>query len=127
MHLVEAVALQLILDILEANMDWKLLSDETQLQNLVELSHSKPQIIFKHSTRCSISSVAKSRIERYTTNTADFHCLDLISYRHLSNLIADTFNVYHESPQVLLIKNGECIFDESHNAINVQELEEMIG
>lgn len=104
---------------------WNELTLEQQLSELITASQNKPQVIFKHSTRCGTSSLAKNRLERqYSNDFADFHLLDLLRYRELSTKIADTFSVYHESPQVLLIKNGECIYDESHLSINMDELAE---
>ena len=81
-------------------------------------------LIFKHSTRCSISMMAKRRFELdWDTLPADMplYFLDLIKYRDLSNKIAQDFQVYHESPQLLLIKDGECILDQSHGGISVDE------
>ena len=108
-------------------MNWKNLENETELENLVSFSYTKPQVIFKHSTRCSISTIAKNRIDKVDSTDIDFNYLDLIAHRSLSNLIARKFNVHHESPQVLLIKNGECIFDESHNSIYFQEIVEALN
>ena len=106
-------------------MNWISLQSEEELAELKEKSFKKPQVIFKHSTRCSISSMAKSRLERSSQPAEiDFHFLDLLRYRQVSNKIAEEFKVYHESPQVLLIKNGECIFDESHSGIDMQEISE---
>jgi len=106
-------------------MNWIQLSTAAEVDTIKKASFEKPQVIFKHSTRCSISSVAKSRLERGETPTGiDFHHLDLIAHRSISNLIAEVFDVQHESPQVLIIKNGECVFDESHNGINMAEIEE---
>lgn len=106
-------------------MNWSVLNTEEQLYSLIERSNSKPQVIFKHSTRCSISSMIKSRLEKSDTpDTIDFHYLDLIAYRSLSDKIAEDLQVYHESPQVLLIKKGECIYDESHMAIRMEDIEE---
>ena len=97
----------------------------SQLAEIKEQSKVKPQLIFKHSTRCSISSVAKSRLERSTPpENVDFYFLDLIKNRDISNKIAEEFSVSHESPQVLLIKNGECVYDESHSGISMDEIEE---
>jgi bacillithiol system protein YtxJ len=107
-------------------MNWKTLENETQLNSVTEFSFKKPQAIFKHSTRCSISTMVKSRLDKSVIDTIDFHYLDLIANRTISNLIAEKFNVNHESPQILLIKNGECIYDESHNGINIDELEEAL-
>ncbi len=104
-------------------MDWKSLTDENGFAEILKKSSEKPQLIFKHSTRCSISSMAKSRLDKSETpKDADFYYLDLISYRSLSNKIADDMGVPHESPQVLLIKNGSCIYDESHNGIRMDDI-----
>lgn len=109
-------------------MDWKELREESDLEEVVRSSESKPQVIFKHSTRCSISSVAKGRLERSKVPPgADFYYLDLINYRNISNKIAQEFNVHHESPQILVIKNGECIYDESHMGINMGDIEEVVN
>ena len=106
-------------------MNWIILNDHNQLQQLVEASHQKPQVIFKHSTRCSISIMAKNRLERVAfPDQIQFHYLDLLQYREISNNIAEQFGVYHQSPQVLLIKNGECIFEETHSAISMDEIVE---
>lgn len=107
-------------------MNWIALTDEAQLEAIKQESEKQPIAIFKHSTRCSISSMAKMRLERAETpQNISFYYLDLIRYRNLSNKIADLFKVHHESPQVLLIKNGECIYDESHNGIDMQEIADL--
>ena len=104
-------------------MNWIYLTNEEQLHQIKANSNTKPQVIFKHSTRCSISSVAKNRLERSEQpDEMDFHFLDLIKYRSISNQVAENFKVYHESPQVLVIKNGECIYDESHSGIDMEEI-----
>ena len=109
-------------------MNWKEFIDEQGLEDIKKLSVEKPQVIFKHSTRCSISTMAKSRLERSTEpDGIDFNYLDLIAHRDISNKIAEDFNVEHASPQVLIIKNGECVYDESHNAISMDEIEEVAG
>jgi bacillithiol system protein YtxJ len=104
-------------------MEWKVLRDEAELNEIITQSAMRPQVIFKHSTRCSISSVAKSRLDRARQpDNADFYYLDLINFRELSGKVAEVFNVYHESPQVLVIKNGECVYDESHMGISMNEI-----
>lgn len=104
-------------------MNWIPLQAEDQLAQIVERSFVKPQVIFKHSTRCSTSSMVLNRLERSSsTDSVDFYFLDLIQYRSLSAQVADKFQVTHESPQVLVIKNGNCTFDESHFAINMDEI-----
>lgn len=106
-------------------MNWIELTKESQLADIKEQSNKRPQLIFKHSTRCSISGVAKNRLEKNPApENIDFYYLDLIKNRDISNKIAEEFSVYHESPQVLLIKNGECVYDESHSGITMNEIKE---
>jgi bacillithiol system protein YtxJ len=91
--------------------------------------HDGYAIIFKHSTRCSISMMAKKRFELdwdKLPQEIPLYFLDLIKHRDISNQIAQEFNVHHESPQLLLIKSGECILDQSHGAISVDETLEMV-
>ena len=106
-------------------MNWIEITDEAQLNDVKNLSATKPQLIFKHSTRCPVSSMAKTRLERgLTPDNIDFYYLDLIKHRNISQKIAETFDVNHESPQILLIKNGICIYDESHSGITMDEIVE---
>ncbi len=109
-------------------MNWKEFTSEDGLVEITKLSAQKPQVIFKHSTRCSISSMAKSRLERAETPEGiDFNYLDLIAHRAISTKIAENFDVEHASPQVLIIKDGKCIYDESHNAISMDEIVEAVA
>lgn len=102
---------------------WINLTNEEQLQEIKEKSNGRPQLIFKHSTRCSISSMAKNRLDKSSRPEGmDFYFLDLIKHRNISNKISTEFNVNHESPQVLVIKNGESIYNESHSGINMKEI-----
>jgi bacillithiol system protein YtxJ len=107
-------------------MKWNELTSEEQIETIRTKSYEKPQVIFKHSTRCVISSVAKSRLEKWQpTEDFEFYFLDLIKYKPLSSRVAEEFKVYHESPQVLVIRDGECIYDESHLGISLQEILEL--
>lgn len=109
-------------------MNWINLVDEAGLTEIKSKSQEKPQVIFKHSTRCSISSMAKSRLERASpADNVDFNFLDLIKHRNLSQKIAQDFSVDHESPQILLIKKGACVYDESHTGISMDEIAEQAG
>ena len=106
-------------------MDWIQLTSEDQIAEIKHKSNTKPQVIFKHSIRCGISSMALSRLERtYTPMNADFYFLDILSYRNISNKVAADFDVYHESPQVLVISNEKCVYDESHSGINMDDIED---
>ena len=106
-------------------MQWNPIIDSNQIEAIKAASFTKPQLILKHSTTCSISKMALARLERAETPTQiDFHYLDLLNYRNISKEIAESFDVSHESPQVLLIKNGHCVYDESHGGIQMEEIEE---
>jgi bacillithiol system protein YtxJ len=109
-------------------MNWIPLNTDNQIELIRETSFVKPQLIFKHSTTCSISKMAFSRFERSEApDNIDFYYLDLLSYRQISAAVAEAFKVHHESPQILLIKNGECIYDESHYGIMMDEVIEQAG
>jgi bacillithiol system protein YtxJ len=104
-------------------MNWIPLQNDAQLEEIQERSAGRPQLIFKHSTRCSTSAVVKGRLERAEKPEAiDFYYLDLISYRPMSNKVADLFQIDHESPQVLLIRDGQCVYDESHMGITMNDI-----
>jgi bacillithiol system protein YtxJ len=106
-------------------MQWNPIVNNNQIENIKAASFNKPQLILKHSTTCSISKMALARLERAETPTQiDFHYLDLLNFRNISKEIAESFHVSHESPQVLLIKNGHCVYDESHGGIQMEEIEE---
>ncbi|WP_346320056.1 bacillithiol system redox-active protein YtxJ [Chitinophaga sp. YIM B06452] len=105
---------------------WIALESEEQLTAVQSQSFEQPVVIFKHSTRCSTSSMIKSRLERSDAPEGiAFYYLDLIRYRSVSNRVAEMFGVEHESPQVLLIRDGKCVYDESHMAIRMEELAEI--
>ncbi|RYG21964.1 MAG: bacillithiol system redox-active protein YtxJ [Chitinophagaceae bacterium] len=108
-------------------MQWINLSDVAQLNTIKNDEHYS--LIFKHSTRCSISSMVKRRFEldwNALPEGIKLYFLDLISHRDVSAAIAEQFQVHHESPQLLLIKNGECILDASHGDISVEEVVEVV-
>lgn len=108
-------------------MEWNKLNEIEQLEEINKASFEAPVMIFKHSTRCSISSSALNRVERNWNNEQDDikvkpYYLDLIAYRNISNEIAKKWNIEHQSPQVLIIKNGTCIYTETHMGINYEEI-----
>ena len=104
-------------------MKWNELNDITQLELLIEESHKNPVLIFKHSTRCAISSMALNRLERQWGKSSLIpYFLDLIRYRTLSDEVSRLFDVMHESPQALVIKEGKAVFNQSHNGIDYETL-----
>lgn len=112
-----------------APMKWKYLTDSGQLEEINQNSHNLPQIIFKHSTRCVISKMVLNDLEKNWKTPgelADIYLLDLLQYRDVSNYIATYFGIRHESPQLLLIKNGQVIYHESHDSILADEVEKAL-
>ena len=105
-------------------MNWTKLTNATQLDQIKAESADQPVLIFKHSTSCSISTMALSRMERNWSEAAGIkpYYLDLLANRSLSGQIATAFQVNHQSPQVLLIQDGKCVYDASHMGISFQAL-----
>lgn len=107
-----------------SKINWIELTDLGQLNEIMDLSHEQPVAIFKHSTRCSISRMALKQFENEfdLEGSVTPYLLDLINHRDISNEIATRFEVYHQSPQLLLIKEGKSIYDASHSDIDAVEL-----
>jgi len=111
-------------------LNWIALTETSQLDKLVAQSNSKHVLIFKHSTRCGTSSMALRSFERQfklDETTIDIYFLDLLKYRSISNDVVEKFNVHHQSPQVLLIKNETVIYHNSHFSISVDAIEKVIA
>ena len=109
-------------------MNWILLENEKQLDEIIDASNSIPQVIFKHSTRCGTSKMVKNRLDRNEAPSGiNFYLVDLFKHRNISNKIASDFGVRHQSPQVLVINNSKCVYDESHSAIVFDEIEAVIN
>lgn len=112
-------------------MNWNTLNTIGQLDEIKKESQETPVVIFKHSTRCSISATALDRFERAWAksnpdSTVKPYLLDLISHRDISGSIAEVFEVEHESPQIILVKNGASVFNESHYGISLADVLEKI-
>lgn len=106
-------------------MPWNRLDSFAGVGAIVTASAKRPQLIFKHSTRCSISAAAKYRLESEHTLLSkefDLHYLDLLTYRVISRLVADRFDVVHQSPQVIVVQNGRSVYTASHYDIEPGEL-----
>lgn len=99
-----------------SNLDWNHLSDVSQLDIIVENSNTKTQAIFKHSTRCGISRSVLRKFEQQfdSSSSVELYFLDLLNHRDISNEIAHRFNVIHQSPQLLVIKNEVVEAHDSH-------------
>lgn len=106
---------------------WANLTSSEQLRELVDSSVEKPILLFKHSTRCSISSMALTRFEnKMNPEMATCVYLDLLAYRPLSDEIAALTNVQHQSPQAILINNREVIYSATHSEIDASEMMKLI-
>ncbi|SNC76269.1 bacillithiol system protein YtxJ [Hymenobacter gelipurpurascens] len=110
---------------------WQPLTQSEQLTDIVQESFEQPIIIFKHSTTCSISAAAKAKLERQWSEagleTAKLYYLDLLRFRPISNEIAEKFGIRHESPQLLVIQNGECRHDASHMSIRLSDVKQVVA
>ena len=98
-----------------------------QFDEIDEISNTKPVVLFKHSTRCSISRMALKQFEtefNFPEEKIDWYLLDLLNHRDLSNEIASRYNVVHQSPQILVIQNGKAVFNTSHDSIAAEDLKQ---
>jgi bacillithiol system protein YtxJ len=105
--------------------DWIQLCSTEQVDDLILQSHSKPIAILKHSTRCSISRAVLKQVVgdwEVPAGQIPFYYLDLLQYRNVSSYIATIFHITHQSPQLLLIREGKCVYNESHGDISVSGL-----
>ena len=103
-------------------MKWIDLKSDGEWSNVLEASKKAPVVVFKHSTRCSISLMAKKNLERFWEHDIAAYYLDLIQYRAISNKISTDLDVQHQSPQLILISNGIAIYDASHSDIDADAL-----
>lgn len=105
---------------------WGMLENEEQVQDLIGSSNQSPQVIYKHSTRCSVSFFALQNLQSLSEEAwgkADYHMLDVISSRSVSQFVSEKLGVRHESPQVLVLKDGEVVWDGSHYQVKAEAIE----
>jgi bacillithiol system protein YtxJ len=110
-------------------MSWHPFSALAQWQEILNASEHVPQLLFKHSTRCSISSMVLNRFENselFKSEAMTFWYLDLIAYRELSNMVATETQVWHESPQCIVIDKSKVIYAESHGSIDAKTIQQLI-
>lgn len=112
----------------EKVLPWIALNQKDQLEVIVEKSKTKTQFIFKHSTRCGISRMVMNQfVTTYEVEAnADLYYLDLLSYRDISNEVSNTFQVHHQSPQLVIVRNGIAVAHASHGAINDMDLKQFV-
>ncbi|SRR5258706_633038 len=111
-------------------MKWTELNSEQQIEQIKEESKTQPVLIFKHSTRCAISATTLNRLERNwkpeEVTALKMYYLDLLSYRNISQRVAESFDVEHESPQVLILREGNPVYVRSHFDIAFNEIQKIV-
>lgn len=110
-------------------MDWLPITTPEAVDAVLGRSAQRPQVVLKHSTRCSISTMAKARLERQQAIRnldADFLLLLVVENRPASNHAAETLGVHHESPQLIVVQNGDVVLDQSHYEVNLDEVAEVL-
>ena len=107
---------------------WIQLSDLGQINEIKDVSHTKPVAVFKHSTRCSVSRMVLKQFENEYNleNKLELYFLDLLEHRDISNEIANSFGVVHQSPQLIVIQNGVSVYNTSHENIDANYLEKFV-
>lgn len=116
-------------DTSSSNVEWNELTEIKQLDDIIQESSETPAIIFKHSTRCAISRMALRNFEseyNIEEGKARPYFLDLLEHRDISNEIATIFHVEHQSPQLLVVKDGVVVYHTSHQDIDANKLIEKL-
>lgn len=105
---------------------WVYLTTLSQLHEVLKTTNEKPVLLFKHSTRCGVSTMALNSLESNWTSGTELctvYILDLLKHREISNEIATLTGIIHQSPQVIVLKGNEIIYDASHSSINARKIE----
>jgi len=107
---------------------WKTPKNTDEIDAILR-NESKPQLIYKHSNRCGVSILSRNSLDsgmESITEQADSYMIDVVAMRDLSNYVADKTGVKHESPQLILINNGEIFWDASHGDVRIEKLLEAL-
>ncbi|MAU27163.1 MAG: bacillithiol system redox-active protein YtxJ [Muricauda sp.] len=108
---------------------WIPLETSGQIDDIKKNSVERPQVIFKHSTTCGISRMVLNGFQKsypFSAEEADLYYLDLHAHRNISNRVAEEFQVVHQSPQLLVVKNEKVVFHTSHGAITEVDLDRFL-
>lgn len=109
----------------ELNNNWQTLNEIDQIDKIEKESFERPVVIFKHSISCGLSAMARYQLERdwdFSDEELSFYYLDLINYRSVSNEVADRFGIIHQSPQIIVLKDGKAVYNTSHHKISIPDL-----
>jgi bacillithiol system protein YtxJ len=105
--------------------NWIVLENEEVLEQILSDESGKAIVLFKHSTRCGISFSVKQKLEKgwdFDKDEYSFYYLDIINHRNLSSKIAERLDVQHESPQIMVVKEGKVLYHESHGKISMKKI-----
>jgi monothiol bacilliredoxin len=108
---------------------WHYLESMAGLDDIENISFEKPVAIFKHSTRCSISRFSLRQFENehhIETGKLELYFLDLLAHRDISDAIASRYGVQHQSPQLIVVKDGKAVYNVSHSDIQAGELQQFV-
>jgi bacillithiol system protein YtxJ len=108
---------------------WKNLNEMSAWEEVLKASESRPQIVFKHSTRCIISKTVLRNLEgawKASAHDSELYYLDLISNRDISNRIAADTGIHHESPQLIILEKGRAVYDRSHHSIEAEDIQKFL-
>jgi bacillithiol system protein YtxJ len=109
---------------------WTNLTEVNQVDAAFENSHEKSIVFFKHSTRCIVSRHALNQLEKewnFDADNIDFYLLDLLNHRDVSNYISEITGVYHQSPQIVVLRNKDVVYNASHEGISAMNLHQKIN
>ena len=112
------------------HLEWEILTEESSIEELIKLSFDIPVLLFKHSTRCSVSFMALENFEKewsLSNEECKIYYLDLLKNRAVSNQIAEMTGVHHQSPQVIVLREGRVIHHASHSAISAQAIKQLLS
>jgi bacillithiol system protein YtxJ len=112
------------------SMNWKHLTSIDDLDTAIVSSENRTVVLFKHSTRCSISRMALKMFESDWDESlaeVDAHFLDLLEHRDISAAIAEKLGVSHQSPQMIVLQAGRSIHHANHSSIDAADVKKLVG
>lgn len=100
------------------------LSSIRQFEDLLDRSREEPILIYKHSSRCPLSTRARTEVDSFDAES-DLSIFEVVvqNDRAISDHVAETLEVRHETPQVILIRDGRPVYDASHREVTADALE----
>lgn len=112
----------------KARLNWNQLESVAQLEEFFSAQDGVIRVFFKHSTRCSISSMALNSFEsNWEGEEENLYFVDLLRFREVSNALAEQAKVIHQSPQAIVVRNGEVLYDASHSGIDAKTIYKIIA